>query len=165
MGWSPISLRDLVLVLVLLPNFAQVPIGLAQLWTIGFEEQFYAIYPQLFRRVSLIKLCFLVIAIRWELLLIINAPPFVIYGDLGGLRQWLVGGRFDAFAIGALFAYMVYRNHPYLRLFYRVFPVMILLFVIAVLFPSNSFGNSLYDTVFAIACGALHCQPHTLSPI
>jgi peptidoglycan/LPS O-acetylase OafA/YrhL len=149
MGDNFRSLKDGILILVFLPNItANTPL-LAHLWSIGTEEQFYLVYPQLFRRVGLVKLCLTIIIGRW----IITSIGSWASSDL--LYYFLLWNRFDAMAVGALFAYAVYHRSPKLQWFYRGAPLVALLFALAMFFPSVLFISRLYDTSFAIVCGAV----------
>lgn len=105
-------------VLLFLPNvvFAtqlhRIPV---HLWSIGVEEQFYALYPLLIRLFQ--RHCWFAIValflLRWAIL-------FVIFGsgnpDLIPVAFWT---RFDALAFGAMAGYLAYRQSPALKLLYH----------------------------------------------
>lgn len=147
-------------VLLLVPNLnlAVLPGILGQLWSIGAEEQFYLFWPWLVRRVGFAKLCWTIIGVRW-LLLAVTTTALYGFGDtsnaLYSLHEFLVRNRFDAMAIGSLFAYLLYRRSPVLQVVYRLFPLVLAAFVVVTILPMNKYGDSLYDSVLAVLCGLM----------
>jgi peptidoglycan/LPS O-acetylase OafA/YrhL len=141
------SLQIGPLLVPFIANVIALPDGLGPLWSIGAEEQFYLVYPLLFRRFSVVKIAMTVIVVRQLLLLITGDygyPVATSYNFLGYQR-------FDAMAIGALGAWALFHEHTTIRImqrFWWVFPLLLLLYTIPympTLIPER-------DLLFAIVC-------------
>lgn len=102
---SPHPLQFL-LVLLLLPNFAGLDAPLAHLWSIGVEEQFYALWPWSARRSGALLRVIAGILIL-KITLTVGGGIFLPSYMLSLLRDL----RFECMAIGALVAF-VYMEKP-----------------------------------------------------
>ena len=83
------------------------PLALAVTWSVAVEEQFYAIWPLLVRRLSQKHL-------QWILVLIVISAPLARYGaELLGIDPYINPlCRFDGMALGSLVALWVRRREP-----------------------------------------------------
>lgn len=99
---------------------------LSHLWSIGVEEQFYVLFPLLFRRLNLLYLIAFVCVICWGFMIVAaNAQSAVLIALARNLR-------FDAIALGALGAWLVQRRSPILRVIFN--PLMQIVVLITCLF-------------------------------
>lgn len=101
-----------------LPN---VPLALGltvntiwHLWSIGVEEQFYAIWPWLLKHVKKLLTAFIAIVLVYVLLKVVIR----YYGNQQLYTFWYYL-RFDCMAIGGIGALLVHQNHKLLLLFYN----------------------------------------------
>jgi peptidoglycan/LPS O-acetylase OafA/YrhL len=155
-----VPLEAQALTLFLLPNVARAFYSVtltSHLWSLGLEEQFYAIWPHVVKLTS---------ARRW-LLPIIGAvlaarllvAPFITpdaYARNPALIELLAGLRVEAMALGALAAYAYVRRWPGLRLVYRrsvQLMVLVLVGAMAVLPVPEPHG--LYMAASAVVFAAL----------
>jgi peptidoglycan/LPS O-acetylase OafA/YrhL len=114
--------EKLLLFLFFLPNIAAIrgfqPVGASHLWTVGFEEQFYLVWPLLLRHFRKTILPFLVGVILFKI------PVALLFYFHFALRQYapvkpegfdllliyLMQFRIEAMAIGGLAAWLVFNN-------------------------------------------------------
>lgn len=88
-------------------NFALLgaaPAILLPLWSVAMEEQFYAVWPLLVRRVSVPRLALIVITAELAL-------TALLYARGNPATRLLAGSRYDLLAYGALAAYGVRQQH------------------------------------------------------
>ena len=138
----------LLLAFALLPNFASLSAPMIHLWSIGVEEQFYALWPWANRSdLTILKVCAGIIIIKLVLTPIIvsfhNQEAEILFYSL----------RFECMAIGALGAYLYSRKHPYLKWIYhwRVQTLAYVAFLYLVLFnvPINTY-NTIWSSLVHI---------------
>lgn len=108
---------QVALMVLLLPNWAGLPMIVAHLWSLGVEEQFYALYPVLAR------LRRWIVPLLVGLILLKLVVSVIAYGACSDstLALWSVWLPHECIAIGALGAYLYARPRPapLLRVFYR----------------------------------------------
>ena len=134
---------SVVLYLTMLANFAYVW-GMSfrastVLWSVGVEEQFYAIWPWIFNtRFDKIKSLITIIVVYF----IIRIAAFVFF-PTSGVYQIIKLIRIDCMAIGGLVALLVSKNHWIIKeiLFH---PIALLISILGLFFPVF-----LSDTLFA----------------
>jgi peptidoglycan/LPS O-acetylase OafA/YrhL len=104
----------LMLAFFLLPNFASISAPMEHLWSIGVEEQFYAVWPWVFRnKLNLVRVCLGVIIIKFML-----APVLPMFNSHGMIRIF-DELRFECMAIGALGAYIYTQGSAWLKWAYH----------------------------------------------
>lgn len=155
-GHSADNIKYLWLFIFFVPNIAfnlnLYPQFMAHLWSIGIEEQFYAIWPQVIKKTNKLKrnilifIClFLILKLGLKLLslYIQNKLPFSIISTM----------RFDCMAVGALFS-IIYKNgisikRPLLLVCQIIFWILFLLSFI----PGFSIFSIYGDEMFSILTG------------
>jgi len=104
----------LILVFCLLPNFASITAPMEHLWSIGVEEQFYAVWPWIIRnKVNVVRFCVGVLIIKFAL-----APIIPLFNNFGMMRIFNEL-RFECMAVGALGAYAYCNGLPLLKWVYH----------------------------------------------
>ena len=118
-------LTKLILYFFMLPNLAQVMgnsvAGLAPLWSIGVEEQFYLIWPILFAKCH--RKMFLVLILIAIIIVIVPKVIFFLFSTDGifdslvleTTYKFLIKFRISCMAFGGIAAYLLYNNHPILK--------------------------------------------------
>jgi len=110
---------NLALFLLMLPNLAfalnpAVPHA-GQLWSIGVEEQFYLIWPILFKKTKnllrlLVFLIVGVLGIKVLFILLLNSGIIPHSENMIALKKFIAMSKFECMIIGAFGAYIV-KNH------------------------------------------------------
>lgn len=129
-----ISLSDrlpqkLALYLLFLPNVADLLnlylLGAMHLWTIGVEEQFYLIWPQIAKRLMPIfgRALLIILAFK-SLLIVLN----LLFGDalvqaLGFPYVFLLNFRIESMVIGGLGAWMLFHRPAWVQRWLHARPV------------------------------------------
>ena len=109
----PIAAK-LALVFFLLPNFATVSAPMEHLWSIGVEEQFYAVWPWVIRnKLNIVRVCMGVLIVKFML-----SPIIPLYQSEGMIRIF-DELRFECMAIGALGAYLYCQGSSWLKWAYH----------------------------------------------
>ena len=110
---------NLVLFLLMLPNLAlalnPAIAHAGQLWSIGVEEQFYLIWPVLFKRTNnllrlLILLFVVVVGIKVLFILLLNSNTIPSSENMLALKKFMAMSKFECMIIGAFGAYGVKYN-------------------------------------------------------
>lgn len=141
------SPSQVILVVLLLPNFAG-PLGpLGHLWSIGLEEQFYLAWPWVVKRGS----GFFLRVVLGILIVKIGLAPVIPAFHSDAMAQLFTSLRFECMAIGALGAYAYYRNHRLLAVVYsplaQALVLACLLFLALVDIPLTTAGTVLVSIV------------------
>ncbi len=120
---------NLVLFLLMLPNLAlalnPAVAHAGQLWSIGVEEQFYLIWPVLFKRTNnllrlLILLFVFVVGIKVLFILLLNSNTIQSSENMLALKKFMAMSKFECMIIGAFGAYGVkYNSKNMLRIVYH----------------------------------------------
>lgn len=104
---------QVVLVLLILPNFLGDIGPLNHLWSIGVEEQFYLVWPWAAKnRNRLLKIAGGILIVK------IISTPVIQFINSDAITHLFLTLRFECVAIGALGAYLYYEKHPLLRIIY-----------------------------------------------
>lgn len=110
---------NLVLFLFMLPNmaFALNPAvaHAGQLWSIGVEEQFYLIWPVIFKKTknllrALILLFIIVVGIKVLFILLLNSNTIPSSDSMLALKKFMAMSKLECMIIGAFGAYWVKYN-------------------------------------------------------
>jgi peptidoglycan/LPS O-acetylase OafA/YrhL len=112
---------SILLVLALMPNFTTgVSPALEHLWCIGLQNQFYLIWPAVTRPPAgrFLRIVFGILIVK------VAITPVILGMRIDSITNIFYGLRFECFAIGALGAYLVHTDHPWLR-FFRGVPARI----------------------------------------
>lgn len=120
---------NLILFLIMLPNvafsiFPAVPHA-GHLWSIGVEEQFYLIWPVLFKKTKnlgwlLAKILIGVLGIKAAFVLLMSSGVIGQTESMLALKRFLAMSKFECMAIGAIGAYWVHiKNDKILKLIYN----------------------------------------------
>jgi peptidoglycan/LPS O-acetylase OafA/YrhL len=126
-GFVPESSADfsvlsyaVLLYILILPNFAAITNyaipSIAPLWSMGVEEQFYLIWPQILKRTSKYIKIFILI---FFLLLSLKLISFIVFTEKSMVFQFLTITRFSIMCIGAMGAYLIHSNHNFLNFIFR----------------------------------------------
>lgn len=143
------------LLLVMLPNVANALsslVVLSHLWSIGVEEQFYAVWPLVVKygRRVLVLLALGIIALKWLL------EPLVLGMDSRVAHRLLQDARFECMAVGALAAMLVLWKPNALRgLYSRGMQVVVLLGIVAVLTFTEERTTTAYNLGISILFAAV----------
>jgi peptidoglycan/LPS O-acetylase OafA/YrhL len=166
--WSKLAMYACLVPNVIFVLHAYYPPVLfaSQAWSVGVEEQFYAVWPMLVkysRRLPVI-LGAIVAAFVIVGILIALAPDDILW--LYFLRDFLLVTRIDCMAVGGLAAWLLVRNAPALAIIYSV-PVQcaayVLTFILVYFKVSFQFSNHLpYAILFALLLLNLAANPKTL---
>lgn len=149
-------------ILVLLPQVPDALAGdmgaLGQLWSIGVEEIFYLYWPVLVRRFRIVPLCLTIIAVRLAL------SALVSLGIGERLAFLLYLNRWECMAVGALGAWLVFMQHPLLRILYRPqVQIAAILAAIYVIAQGDSFQQDLLvSIVFTVLIVNIAANPRSL---
>lgn len=104
----------LALALCLLPNFAGLSVPMTHLWSIGVEEQFYALWPWVNRDdVTILRVSFGIIIVK------LLTTPVIMSFNYGNTAAIFFSLRFECMAIGALGAYLYSKKANYLKWVYH----------------------------------------------
>jgi peptidoglycan/LPS O-acetylase OafA/YrhL len=146
--------REILFYLVMLPNVSRAVVGLpslllGHLWSIGAEEQFYAIYPlfsRFRRRLPYLLIGFVVVKVT----LTVSATP----GET--LHLFLTWNRFEAMALGGLAAWCVVERPQWADALMRPFAVRLIAIGVgaALVFTPPAYAPA-YDVQFAALMAAL----------
>lgn len=162
----------LILLVLILPNLIVMPIpGIYQTWSIGVEEQFYLIWPVLFKTIrNPVVICCLVLAgyllVKFVGLPILSSLTHEPSWVLTAIRIW---NKFsvDCMAIGGLTAIVLHRRQERLLRFLFSKPVQIFAYVMSgtligygVIIPNVNF--ECYAVLFAIIILNLAANPDTI---
>jgi peptidoglycan/LPS O-acetylase OafA/YrhL len=115
----------------------------AHLWSIGVEEQFYVSYPFLLKHVrSVVQVACLIIAMK--------VLAFALLNTSDQMFQFLQYIRFESMAIGAVFAWLLYRRDWTLRLFYNRAVQIAVLAAILFAVLIDAYSSVAYDVAMSI---------------
>jgi peptidoglycan/LPS O-acetylase OafA/YrhL len=157
---NTLPIHQILLVLFMLPNFAGALGPLGHLWSIGVEEQFYLIWPWVVRNRSQ----FTRIATGILFVKLITAPV-IAYINSDAITPLFLALRFECMAIGALGAYLYYKNHALLYTIYS-WPVQLitlagLVFVAIVDVPYNELSVLFVSAVTICLILNITANPHS----
>lgn len=165
LGGPPVSAIPLVTVILMVPEYALArgyAMGtLTHLWSIGVEEVFYLTFPYLMTRLrlSVPRLCFGVILIS----ITVHTAATVIDSPFVQLFSLL---RVECMAVGALAAWAVVSQSPWLRLLYHRVTEGAAILLLALLVLSN-LAIPLYELVLSIVVAVfllnISTNPHALT--
>jgi peptidoglycan/LPS O-acetylase OafA/YrhL len=126
----------------MLPNLAAIS-WLGHFWSLGVEEQFYALWPWLVRRRRILWLMLAVILLK-----VVLTPVVAAVAD----RYWnnvFLYWRIESMAVGGLLAYVLVQRRSLLPLFFRMGPLALVLFGAMIVFSPR--GVVLYSTTYGLA--------------
>lgn len=138
------------LVLVMLPNVANALyslVALSHLWSIGVEEQYYAVWPLVVKygRRVLVLLTAGIIAIKLLL------EPLVLRLDSPVAHRLWEDARFECMAVGALAAMLVLWKPEALRgLYSRVMQVVVVVSIVAILTLTSEQQTTAYNVAISL---------------
>jgi len=133
-------------------------VALGHLWTIGVEEQFYAITPLLLKKTKniakalvIIILIKFLITIVFSILFNFSLLPAEVLNSLKVTKHFLFNLRFEAFAVGGLGAYFFIEKKE--SILYYVNQPMIKYFNLGLLILTMGLGNAsqLLHLFFAVS--------------
>lgn len=134
----------LALAFCLLPNFAWLSGPMIHLWSIGVEEQFYAVWPWVNRDdTTILRVSFGIIIIK-----LLTTPAILSFSDGKTAVIFLYSLRFECMAIGALGAYLYSKKADYLKWVYHPW-VQILALVAFVYLDIFDLPVNTYNIVWA----------------
>lgn len=115
-----------LLYVMILPNatgfFGNPAVTLLHLWTIGIEEQFYLLWPQLARwfgkRLYLVLIFIIVFKVFWNQFYLLAFPLHFEEG-MRNLLAFINGLRFENMAVGGLGAVLLFQRHWLLRIIFH----------------------------------------------
>lgn len=165
----PYNLKTIAWYALFIPNFAlmagyQLP-TIAPLWSIGVEEQFYALWPVFLKRINNILLFLLIflgvyVAVKWWLLLSGNVwSPFSINFNFFS---------YDTLAIGGIAAWLYAKGHPVLKVIYHPLTQIVSWLFFGVSLVAGPFdihyiiNKEIYSLDFAIIILNVSTNPSTL---
>jgi peptidoglycan/LPS O-acetylase OafA/YrhL len=163
-------LTKLLLYLFFLPNvvlavFPLVPYA-SQLWSIGYEEQFYLVWPwilQFVKRKYAILIFIILFFVALRIFSLVYADEIAASGYEKAVSAFFMMPGIDCIAIGGFFAYMLYRRNPLLEKCYSkpfqyvLYAVTIGLILGGVVFPL--FNNQVYAVLFGLIVLNLSANP------
>ena len=156
---------NLVLFLFMLPNLAlalnPAVAHAGQLWSIGVEEQFYLIWPVLFKWTNnllrlLIRLFVVVVGIKVLFILLLNSNTIPSSENMLTLKKFLAMSKFECMIIGAFGAYGVkYNSKKMLRIVYHpiVFGISLLSLPLMNYFSPDQLNDAIhlpYSVMFMV---------------
>lgn len=156
---------NLVLFLFMLPNLAlalnPAVAHAGQLWSIGVEEQFYLIWPVLFKSTNnllrlLIRLFVVVVGIKVLFILLLNSNTIPSSENMLTLKKFLAMSKFECMIIGAFGAYGVkYNSKKMLRIVYHpiVFGISLLSLPLMNYFSPDQLNDAIhlpYSVMFMV---------------
>ena len=156
---------NLVLFLLMLPNLAlalnPAVAHAGQLWSIGVEEQFYLIWPVLFKRTNnllrlLILLFVFVVGIKVLFILLLNSNTIPSSENMLALKKFMAMSKFECMIIGAFGAYGVkYNSKDMLRIVYHpiVFGISLLSLPLMNYFSPDQLNDAIhlpYSVMFMV---------------
>jgi len=86
------------------------------LWSVGVEEQFYLIWPNIMKRTSNYLKTFTILIIGYLLLKVLT---YFVFTPSSSIFNFIESSRVDIMFLGAIGAYLVYSNHNILKYIYR----------------------------------------------
>lgn len=156
-------LETIVYYILFLPNFAFVIHHTLQyasiLWSIGSEEQFYLIWPWIFKQEmeQILKgfvLIYIIFLFTPHLVDFINIRYFEVNNNLMYTSRFIQSMNFGSMAVGGILAYIGKFKKEYLKYFYNKI-VQIVTFVIIVVLFGFEFGNIWVDQLYSLLFGVL----------
>jgi peptidoglycan/LPS O-acetylase OafA/YrhL len=165
----PYNLKSIFLYALFVPNFAlmagyMLP-TIAPLWSIGIEEQFYAVWPVVIKyakNIFLFLATFLALYISVKLILLLTGnvwSPFSVNFNYFS---------YDSLAIGGIAAWIYLKNHRILTLLYHPVSQIIcwLFFAVSCIFGPIDFhyiiNKEVYSIAFAIIILNVGTNPRTI---
>ena len=151
---SNLSVSNSMLYILLLPNLAIMTPLIAQLWSVGVEEQFYIIWPILIKKVnnySALLLTVIALYLVAYFAVVFNYNEESTFMKLA--FQFIEWFKIDCMAIGGYFALLLYNKNKSLSIFYNRFAQITWYLIIAVLVILNIKIPYLHFEIFAILFG------------
>lgn len=147
------SLQISSMFVLFMPNLAYVISyvfgGTSPLWSIGVEEQFYAIWPWVVKKMkNLLTIMLWIIATY----LVIKITIYIIH-PTGGAYALIKLTRFDCMAIGGLGALTLEKEWSFSKILFH--PILLIVSILTILLPFFTkffFFASLENEIFAVAC-------------
>jgi peptidoglycan/LPS O-acetylase OafA/YrhL len=139
----------IILTFLFLPNLATISGPLEHLWSIGVEEQFYLLWPWVFRKkLNIVKICAGVMIVRFMV------APFVANLNNSGMLRLFEEFRFECMAVGALGAYVYMQRLPLLKWAYhrgvQVVAAAMFVYMAGHTMPPNVYAATLTALVFIV---------------
>jgi len=146
---SPRDAYSILAVVLLSPHLPFVALGaIGMYWSLGVEEWFYLVWSSLVKRISIPKICLIIITVRFAFVLVF---PELLITESKYTDPWLIFLRaihFEAMAVGALGAWLFFHKHRMLRIFYRLNSFFWGIMLIVIVLPVD--GGIVYDFVISI---------------
>lgn len=164
--WTKFALYLFFLPNLVLGLYPLIPFA-SQSWSIGYEEQFYLVWPLLIKKIKNKNYIFLSII---GFFIIIKFLAFYVFDDyLIQKKYFKISEVFfsmpsiDCMAIGGGFAYLLFNNNKILKnIFTKNFQV-VLYFIITILILSGTFipffNNQVYSILFGLLIINLAANP------
>lgn len=169
--YSPTCL-GLLLCITIFPNIAHA-LGIGwlvspQIWSIGVEEQFYLIWPNIIARIknilvfSIFLFIFLTLLPHGILFILNNYYPDQELMTI--VNKIFYGTKFSSMAIGATFAILFFKHESILNIFYKFkilnYIFIILPFVLWIIgFSTKYFTDEIYSLFFAMSILIVSTNP------
>lgn len=156
--WTKLLLYVFFLPNLVLGLYPLVPFA-SQLWTIGYEEQFYLIWPLLIKKIK--NKNYIFFGIIFGFLIFKFLVLFVFDDYLARINQLKTAEVFflmpsiDCMAIGGAFAYLLFRKKPILNWFFSKGFQIVLYASILVLVLTGTFIPFFNHQVYSVLCGLL----------
>lgn len=146
-----------------LPNLALaifpiIPFA-SQLWSVGYEEQFYLIWPVLIKKIKNKKVIFITIISAFIILKILVytlLKSFLIHKNLfNSVEFFFKMPSIDCMAIGAWFGYLLFKKSEILKLMYHKYLQIVVYITLFILTLYGVFVPFLNTQVYAILFGII----------
>lgn len=167
--WTKLLLYVLFLPNLVLAIYPIVPFA-SQLWSIGYEEQFYLVWPWLIKKIKNKYLIFFSII---AFFIIIKFLALFVFDDYllahhydKAAEIFFMMPSIDGMAIGGLFAYLLFQRHPILEWFYsKTFQWVLYALTFGLIFGGvfiPFFNNQAYSFLFGLIILNLSANPKTI---
>jgi len=159
----PVNIK-IILAFCLLPNYATISAPMEHLWSIGVEEQFYGIWPWVFRnKLNIVRVCLGILIIK------LSISPILPFLNSAGARRIFDEARFECMAIGALGAYVYFVSPSLLRFVYhkitQILTLCVFIFMAGREIPVNAYYTTGISIVFIVLILNTATNPSTLFKI